>query len=266
MPIVAIIGAVVLAVGAAVLVPKALAASRLTASYAKCNALKARIAGARLQGGDLVLAAQLEAEYESCVAETNAMGGSIDVAGAQLDSIEAAGSQLAVEWTHYKSTADTDAVKRNNTRSAILRIGEDMVRELRGAVMVTTTLPVLDRIERFTREQALQSRARIMCWLSGEGGCSRYGVNEPHPNDNATDEIIRIGAPLGVVEMYGVEWSSPNGNHIGDVGGDTRAALRAIDGGSVLKEIAAKRAELTPAANPMLRAGTSVMRGAMIRL
>lgn len=263
MPFVPIILVVAVMVGGAILLPKALAAFSRQATLNECRRLQAELDAIRVQGGDQIRAIQIETQLRRCVSEANAQGLNIDPAEARLGSCETFGVLIATEWTHYKSTSMEDAIKRNNTRASILRAGEDMVACLRAVVTEATSLSTLDRAEAFVREQIFRSSERVMCFLNGAPGCSRYGLNEAHVSDKASDEMLRIGAPLGIIEVYGISWRGSAGDGLAIPGGAD--ALTTIDSTSVLRAIRQKRAELTPMQSALPGASGSAISDIVVR-
>lgn len=265
MPVViAIIGVAALALGAVVLIPKVLAESAKTNKLNECRNLQAELDSISIQGGDVNRQTQLRAAIARCVSEARAQGVDIDPGQAAIDSCRAQASTIDAEWAHYGTTAQEDAVARNNIRGSILKNGELMVSCIRNATRVATSLPVLDQIDAFAREQILRSYMRVKAYLNG-GVYSRYGLNEPHVNDKATDEYLKIAGPLGALQIYGMApgtWDSDDHPALGGsdgtfnsikVGGEDYAAgvriMEDIDRGSVLREIAVKRQELSPTKN-----------------
>lgn len=247
MPIAVIfLGFAVLAVAAVVLLPKASAAKDLNATLAECDALRARLTGERVQGGNPVVAAQLEAQLNACLASANAQGAKVDTSDITLEACTLMQRNIDQEWTHYKSTVWADSVKRNNTRQQVLRLGEDMVACYRRAVLGATTIAGLNKIEAAVRESITGSYVRANCALSNEGSCGRLGpIEEPHNNDKATDELLRIGFPLGAFEVYGPWWEKYRAEtnlHLNT----TMATVEALNSTSVLRAIRLRREELTP--------------------
>lgn len=254
MPI-ALLGFVALAaVGGAVLLPKFLAASAKADTAARCRHLQARIAGARLQGGDAVEAARLEAELRACIADANAQGANIDPSIVEVGSCDAMQAQIDAEWTHYKSTAGEDAVKRNMTRGTILRLGEDMARCLDRALLLATSVEGVDAVIASAQRGIDRSVERALCFFGGVGGCSRYGWNEQHPADSGRDDLLRVAYPLGasIAAIPGRERETS----------DTDAVRNAA--GGVIGRARARRAELQGEADARANAAVAASRRGVI--
>ena len=181
------------AAGAVVFAVLGLPALKRSQVGAECAALRARLTELRSQGGDATEAAKVQAELDRCLSDLEAIGGEVDRTGERAASCESYQEQIEQEWAHYRSTAYEDAIKRNNTRQTILRLGEELARCLR------------DRLEsgdppegvRRQAERAMRaSEARARCFEDGASGCSRYGVNEATGEERAADERQRVTEPL----------------------------------------------------------------------
>jgi hypothetical protein len=193
--------------------------ARKDAIMARCNALRAEIARIRTQGGDVSRANELEAQLTTCLAEAEAAGFAIDYKEIDVANCAQIQTQIDQEWEHYRSTATEDAIKRNNGRGQILRLGEGLASCY--SAVLDSHFPVKaypDSIEYFRAQAELrafrrkvdfslsQAIERRNCFndrwpLEGntKPGCSRYGVNEPTHIERANDEQQRVIMPLRLV-------------------------------------------------------------------
>lgn len=200
MPVVGwiVIGIVGLAV-LALVVPPYLRERAKAAIADRCAALRTRIAVLRTQGGDTSEAQRLEAELDLCVEEAQAAGVDIDAGAISLSNCTAMQTQIEQEWTHYKSTATEDLVKRNNARGQVLRLGEDLARCLAAAVEESDDPPRLRAVRVQVQRAIASSALRVACFRDSGPGCSRYGYNEPELAEKERDERTRVHTPLKAV-------------------------------------------------------------------
>lgn len=219
---------VVLVVAAAVFGPGILETMRKRAAVAECDALRTRRrVMAAVQGANVAVLAQLDAELTLCQERLAAMGIPVDSAAYAMESCDDKQTQIDAQWTHYKSTSYSDPMQRDNTRGAMVRLGEEMAACYQAAadriVAVPPTLgppgpkgarpqivnaPVLAEINTLlaaVRRAIGSSNARINCYLTDGSGCGRFAVSEEHGNDKARHERERVLTPLRRVESSLVE-------------------------------------------------------------
>lgn len=191
MPAIAIV-AVVLAIAA---VPAYRAWARSQA-LARCNALQQQRA-LLPQGADINTINTLDAQIRLCADELRSLG--LPVApglATGLDECATKARQIAAEWTHYRSTSYSDPMKRDNTRGAILRMGDEMVSCFSRSIEAATTFAEITAIDDLIRREIAASHGRLQCYLNDQSGCGRFGVSEEHGNDKARHERTRIYDPL----------------------------------------------------------------------
>lgn len=195
-PATLILGIVLLAVVATPSIAKLLEERRKKATRDRCYALERELALRSAQGTDPAALTELQVQLRLCRDELVAQGDQFDAGQARVGDCLALNSKIAAEWNHYRSTVDTDAVKRNNTRGTILRTGDEMVACFRQAVSDASSDEGLASIQRQLATALLDSKARVDCFRNSDSGCGRFGLNEPHPADMANDEESRIYQPL----------------------------------------------------------------------
>lgn len=162
----------------------------------QCAQIQAALTAASSQGGDPTAQAGLRAQLEECVARANALGAGIDTAGVVLAEADASYGQQIQEWSNYRSTIGEDAVKRNNTRSTILRIAQDSAGTYQHAITLATSAETLSLICCSVLRSLCESADRMACFYDNGAGCGRYGVNEPSFEERAADEVNRVQGPL----------------------------------------------------------------------
>lgn len=187
---------IIVVVIAVKVVPSVVAKSQLNDKLTECARLRALLESQRRQGGDAVAAAQTAAALERCVQEANALGGHLSSADATLVDCDSAYTQMVEEFSHYKSTSYSDPVKRNNTRTTILRLGEDQARCYQTAIASATSSQAVNLI----RESILRSLEaaidRRSCYLYDMEGCGRFGLNEDDATAKGAQEKQRVIDPL----------------------------------------------------------------------
>lgn len=162
----------------------------------RCAELEQQLILIRTQGGDVAQAAQIEQLLIQCASDLAAMGEDVDPLSVSLTRCTAAAEQINQEWAHYRSTSYDDPVKRNNTRTAILRIGEEMARCYRDSIDAATTAEQLVSLRGPLNKALADATARYNCYRRDSPGCGRFGVNEDHGNDKAAAERERVIEPL----------------------------------------------------------------------
>lgn len=165
-------------------------------ALSRCEDLKRQRAALAVQGGDVVAIARLDAEIRQCAQSAQALGADVDLGGVTLDGCVAKAEQIEQEWAHYRSTEYTDAIKRNNTRGTMLRLGEEMARCFEQAVAEAETPESIERIRTALSRAIGKAEDRERCYRNDGSGCGRFGLNEAHGNDKASDEINRVITPL----------------------------------------------------------------------
>jgi hypothetical protein len=185
-----------LIVGAVIIVPPMIVKRNKAEAAAKCAELQARRAGVAVQGGDVNELARLDQQIKACAMASAALGNEVDLGAIVLENCVAKGELISQEWAHYRSTDGTDAIKRNNTRGTWLRMTEEMTRCFAGAIDDSTTFEGAKKIQSAIRTQVAFAESRAACFDAGVSGCSRYGLNEPHNTERATDERNRGVIPL----------------------------------------------------------------------
>lgn len=189
------LGAVVVAI-AAYLFPRLAKSYGITQALSRCAELEAQRAQLAVQGTDPVTIARLDSEIRACSQTAQSLGAELDLGDVTLEACVSKLEQINQEWTHYRSTEYSDAVKRNNTRSAMLRIGEEAARCFNGAVADSESIATLDRIRAALSKGIGEAEARERCYLSDGSGCGRFGLNEDHGNDKARQERERVIEPM----------------------------------------------------------------------
>ena len=197
---------IVLGVVAAVVVVAAIvAAPRLATSYArnatinKCTKLRADIAAAGTAGLSGPAVAELQRQLADCTQEANTYGANLDLGLSTLIGCDSIYTAIETQWTHYRATADTEAVMRNNTRQSILSYAQTLASCYTQAVADASTPAALDTIRQSILRSLNAAIQRSGCWKNGGAGCSRFGFNEDHPADMATQNDQRAVDPLRAV-------------------------------------------------------------------
>lgn len=263
------IALVVLAVIAVAMLAPRLAAARARADKAtQCRQIQRRLAGARVQGGDLNEAARLEADLRLCVADAQALGEPIDTSLVTIETARARLTQMQQEWGHYKSTDYADTLKRGSTLGTLYRIGDELLGMIRLAATQAESVRSIDAVRDFALEVARDSWSRAICLDTEAPGCGRYGFIEGNWDERELQELTRVLLPvLGVKEDQPHEtiavWrrARPRWEPLGltdDFGErhwrfsreavttDRVARMREAGRDPLLAFIAARRAELTP--------------------
>jgi len=117
------------------------------------------------------------------------------------------------QFSHYKATEWSDALKRNNTRQSILATGASLAACLREALSFAQSSGNRGLVRPIAAlaEQALNSAIqRKICYLYDQAGCGRFGVNEDHGNDKAAQEQDRVIGPLVSVYKQAVVFDKAN--------------------------------------------------------
>jgi hypothetical protein len=178
------------------LFPKLASAYGRNQALTRCAELTAQRAQLAVQGTDPVTIARLDSEIRACSQSAQALGAELDLGDVTLSACVSKGEQINQEWTHYKSTTYDDSVKRNNTRSSMLRIGEEMARCYQGAIADAESIVTLDKIRAALSHAIGESEARERCYVNDGAGCGRFGVSEDHGNDKGAQERERVIVPL----------------------------------------------------------------------
>lgn len=189
-----VVGVLVLA--AVALFPRLATAVARDQALSRCDALRQERSRLAVQGGDVVEIARLDAQIRACTTEAASLGANVDLGSETLKTCLAKSEQIEQEWAHYRSTGYDDAVKRNNTRGTMLRLGEELARCFSQAVTDAQNVVTLRQIRDAVSQAIGRAQAREQCYLSDASGCGRFGLNEPHGNDKAADERARVITPL----------------------------------------------------------------------
>lgn len=200
---------VVLVVVLAVSFPFLANAYTRTTALSECAELEAQLATLRTQGGDANVANQLQIRLEQCYGRARDAGATLDLGSVLVRDCATAQRQMQLEMTHYRSTTYDDPVKRNNTRSTILRLCEDTAACFTRAVGKAESPEVLRDIKQIVVSTISDAIARRQCYSNDEPGCGRFALNEDHGNDKAAQETSRCIAPLErVVESINTKIST----------------------------------------------------------
>jgi len=103
------------------------------------------------------------------------------------------------QFSHYRSTEWSDALKRNNTRQTILAAGRDLVACLQRLFATASSfgsLPTLRSIGTLTIAALNASIDRWRCFFMNERGCGTFAVNEDQPDAKAAQEMANTTVPL----------------------------------------------------------------------
>ncbi len=163
----------------------------------QCAQLMAERSRRSVQGANQTELEQLDADIRTCQQAARAAGSKIDPSAGDLSVARSDAQLITSEWGNYRATGDCDLAKRNDTRDAVLRAERRVVDDLRRAVAAAETLDGLRAIERFTIGEIRASVDRARCFLSGDHGCSRCGIDEPDWDERARDELLTYAFPLG---------------------------------------------------------------------
>jgi hypothetical protein len=163
----------------------------------QCAQLMAERSRRSVQGANQTELEQLDADIRNCQQAARAAGSTIDPSAGELELARSSAQLIGSEWRQYVSTADTDAAKRNDTRDAVLSAERTTVEQARNAVSAATSLDGLRAIQAFLIGQMTDSYAHAACFVAGEHGCSRTGINEPDWDERARDELVTYLIPLG---------------------------------------------------------------------
>jgi hypothetical protein len=116
-----------------------------------------------------------------------------------LRPCEALRAHLAQQFIHYKRTSYSDALKRNNTRMAILAGGASLANCVRANFDTAKTFNntnAVRNVARVTEAALRESIARWICYKDDQTGCGRFALNEDHGNKKADQEKARVMDPL----------------------------------------------------------------------
>lgn len=160
-----------------------------------CAALRAAI-DALPQGTDPNTRADLEAQLRACETRLESFGEVVDRVSSTLATCTSRRDQIRREWSHYLSTSYSDAIKRNNTRSAILRFAEEALQCLEGARELGTTSAELKAVRKVARDLHADAVARFNAYVAGAPGTGRFAWNEDDNPVKARAEDDRVIKPL----------------------------------------------------------------------
>lgn len=163
----------------------------------QCAQLMAERSRRSVQGANQTELEQLDADIRTCQGAARALGSTVDPSAGELELARDDAQLASSEWRQYVDTADTDAIKRNGTRDGVLGAERSAVQKFRSAVEAATSLDGLRNIERVLIGEMATSYGRAACFVAGEHGCSRTGLNEPDWDERARDELVTYAIPLG---------------------------------------------------------------------
>lgn len=166
---------------------------------AECEAIKAELAAASAQGTDVAKIQALQDRLNQCAVDAESYGADLDLGAVALGSCDAMAEKIEREFIHYRSTSYDDPVKRNNTRTAILRLGEEIARCYQDAIDKAESTATTDKIRKSMLRTLAAATARRDCYLYDQTGCGRFAVNEDHGNDKAEAENARVIRPLEAI-------------------------------------------------------------------
>lgn len=191
-----VIVVVVLVVVLAVAFPYLANAYTRTSALSRCAELEAQLATLRTQGGDANTANQLQIQLEQCYGRAKDAGATLDLGAVLVRDCATAARQMQLEFTHYRSTEYSDSLKRNNTRSTILRLCEDAAACFNRSVERAESSGALREIKQIVVSAIADTIARRQCYQNDEPGCGRFALSEDHGNDKAAQETARCVQPL----------------------------------------------------------------------
>jgi copper homeostasis protein CutC len=194
--IIMLVVVVVLVVVVAIAFPVLANAYTRSSALSRCAELEAQLATIRTQGGDANTANQLQIQLEQCYGRAKDAGATLDLGAVLVRDCATAARQMQLEFTHYRSTTYDDPVKRNNTRSTILRLCEDAAACFNRAVERAESVGALREIKQIVVSAIADTVARRQCYQNDEPGCGRFALNEDHGNDKAAQETARCVQPL----------------------------------------------------------------------
>lgn len=230
-------------------------AARASAAKSDCLALANELAARRGQGADVNEMRALEMRVQACARDTGAMA----VWQAAVDAMRSKRRMVTDEWANYRTTADVDAIKRNNIRGTWLRLTDEYVGDARAALaMVRGDRAGLDALVAELWEWVSAANDRAVCFGDGAAPCSRYGLNEPHNVERATDEIMRGLLPV-LGSAVGEHRPGRHGGFIDYIGEPHRSTVHGYGPGLLAQaELAAGElaAAEAAAARSQLRAST----------
>lgn len=195
-PTIVVVVVIALVIGLVVFGPTVAGAWERYATTSRCRDLEAQLRAMRVQGGDNNAIARAQSELYACYAAAKAAGAEIDLGLLHAEDCGLIEVQIGREWEHYKSTAEEDALARNNIRQQILRLGGEMVACYRAAVPMLSTVAGAARAKQLVANSIALTRERSACFRGGLAGCSRYGLNEPSGDERDSDEAQRVWLPL----------------------------------------------------------------------
>ena len=103
------------------------------------------------------------------------------------------------QFSHYRATEWSDALKRNNTRRDILADGRSLTACLQtmfAAASSFGSLPMMRQIGALTVAAINSSIDRWQCFFSNESGCGTFATNEDQPDVKAAQEMANTAVPL----------------------------------------------------------------------
>lgn len=179
----------------------------------QCAQLMAERSRRSVQGANQTELESLDADIRNCQQAARALGSTVDPSAGELALARGDAQLVGSEWSNYIATGDCDLAKRQDTRDSVLRAERRVVEDLRRAVGAATSLDGLRALERFIVGEVAGSYGRAACFVAGEHGCSRCGLDETDWDERARDELVTYAFPLGARQLIETgAWSpTPSG-------------------------------------------------------
>jgi hypothetical protein len=171
-----------------------------------CQMLATDLAAYRASANpDPAQIAAKEAQLAACVNAVREAGGQVPADIAQLADGDERRQLIDQKFAEYKRVSYSDALRRNNLRSLILRKGAEMAQKYKGAAESATSAASAQMVRQSVLAALDSSVSRRLCFLYGENGCGRFGLNEDDNKAKAQQERERILAPLVQAHSAAVE-------------------------------------------------------------
>jgi hypothetical protein len=103
------------------------------------------------------------------------------------------------QFSHYKATEWSDALKRNNTRRDILADGRSLTASLQSVFALASSFrsaAKMREVGTLTMAAINASIDRWLCFFTGGPGCGTFAVNEDQPDVKAAQERANTLVPL----------------------------------------------------------------------
>lgn len=202
-----VVGAIVVLVVAFIYGPRLAELFARNQAIEKCQELRARLQAVRIEGGNVVLAEQLQQQLAACTAEAARFGADSSQAEISLLNCDATYQQLEQQYRAFKSTDYADVAKRGNQMNAMFSMGSSLVacyeQTMAEADAESIILgpaaytALLEKIRGSILRSLMASEERVFCYRSGSAGCDRYlGSVEGDGQTKGTVEEERTRNPL----------------------------------------------------------------------